>query len=140
MLEIPDIFLGWLVDAGPEPIYGEKFRVPPPGHKLSYLDLWLCHNMAHLMFMHFRYAPECVNYGHFSHASDVWSFGVTLWEMFTFGEPPYGDMKGIQVCILIYGPPHNILVLITHTCVDNAPDSARTDINYVSIFPNTAGV
>ena len=66
------------------------------------------------MFMHFRYAPECVNYGHFSHASDVWSFGVTLWEMFTFGEPPYGDMKGIQVCILIYGPAHRNLVLITH--------------------------
>lgn len=43
------------------------------------------------------YAPECVNYGQFSHASDVWSFGVTLWEMFTYGEPPYGDMKGIEV-------------------------------------------
>ena len=90
---------------------------PPPGHKLSYLDLWLCHNLAHLMFMHFRYAPECVNYGHFSHASDVWSFGVTLWEMFTFGEPPYGDMKGIQVCILIYGANTQYFGAY-HTCVD----------------------
>lgn len=32
------------------------------------------------------YAPECVNYGTFSHASDVWSFGILLWEMFTYGE------------------------------------------------------
>ena len=71
------------------------------------------------MFMHFRYAPECVNYGHFSHASDVWSFGVTLWEMFTFGEPPYGDMKGIQVCILIYGVSTQEFG-VYHTCVEGA--------------------
>ena len=28
--EIPDIFLGWMVDAGSEPTYEEKIRVPPP--------------------------------------------------------------------------------------------------------------
>ena len=27
VLEIPDIFLGWTVDAGPEPMYVEKMRV-----------------------------------------------------------------------------------------------------------------
>ena len=27
------------------------------------------------------YAPESVNYGTFSHKTDIWSFGVTLWEM-----------------------------------------------------------
>ena len=30
MLDIPDIFLGWTVDAWPEPTYEEKMRVPPP--------------------------------------------------------------------------------------------------------------
>ena len=31
VLEIPDIFLGCTVDAGLEPTYTEKMRVPPPG-------------------------------------------------------------------------------------------------------------
>ncbi len=47
----------------------------------------------HLLNILNRYAPECVNFGTFSHASDVWSYGVLLWEMYTYGE---------QVTITIY--------------------------------------
>ncbi|KAI4461260.1 tyrosine-protein kinase [Holotrichia oblita] len=34
-------------------------------------------------------APESLRSRHFSHASDAWMFGVTVWEMFTFGEDPW---------------------------------------------------
>lgn len=42
-------------------------------------------------------APETLQFGHFSSASDVWSFGVVLWEVMAFGERPYWDMSGQDV-------------------------------------------
>lgn len=47
------------------------------------------------------YAPESFNNGIFSHASDVWSFGVTLWEMFALGAPPYGDLLNVDAIKLV---------------------------------------
>ncbi|XP_035213671.1 activated CDC42 kinase 1-like [Stegodyphus dumicola] len=42
-------------------------------------------------------APESLKSRQFSHASDTWMFGVTLWEMFTFGEEPWAAYTGAQI-------------------------------------------
>ncbi|XP_012881870.1 PREDICTED: tyrosine-protein kinase SYK isoform X2 [Dipodomys ordii] len=47
------------------------------------------------------YAPECINYYKFSSKSDVWSFGVLMWEAFSYGQKPYRGMKGSEVTAML---------------------------------------
>ena len=38
-------------------------------------------------------APEAYYKHVFSRESDIWSFGVVMWEIFSYGAVPYKDIK-----------------------------------------------
>nr|XP_054769215.1 ack-related non-receptor tyrosine kinase-like [Lytechinus pictus] len=40
----------------------------------------------------------------FTKASDVWSFGVTMWEMFSYGRKPFATLSGEEVNIVVAFP------------------------------------
>ena len=42
-------------------------------------------------------APEALLHASFTIKSDVWSFGILLYELITYGETPYPDMNNAQV-------------------------------------------
>ena len=42
-------------------------------------------------------ALECIQQRIFTHKSDVWSFGVTVWELFTYGQRPYENVRARDV-------------------------------------------
>ncbi|XP_033048318.1 ephrin type-A receptor 1 isoform X2 [Trachypithecus francoisi] len=42
-------------------------------------------------------APEAIAHRIFTTASDVWSFGIVMWEVLSFGDKPYGEMSNQEV-------------------------------------------
>ncbi|GIY80669.1 tyrosine-protein kinase SYK [Caerostris extrusa] len=62
------------------------------------------------------YAPECIYYFKFSSKSDVWSYGITLWEAMSYGEKPYQGMIGRDILQMF---EHNERLSKPDACPEN---------------------
>ncbi|XP_031418675.1 tyrosine-protein kinase Lyn isoform X2 [Clupea harengus] len=79
-------------------------------------------------------APEAINYGSFTIKSDMWSFGVLLYEIITFGKIPYPGMSNGEVMTSMQRgyrmpKPENCpaeLYEIMMTCWKDKPDDRPT--------------
>ena len=69
-VKITDFGLSKVLDDGSSEFYGETGSLMP--------IKWL--------------APECISQRLYTHKSDVWSYGVTCWELFTFGAKPFEEV------------------------------------------------
>lgn len=47
-------------------------------------------------------SPEAIAYRKFTSASDVWSYGIVLWEVMSYGERPYWEMSNQDVSMRLW--------------------------------------
>lgn len=62
------------------------------------------------------YAPECIRHKLFSSKSDVWSFGVTLWECFALCEQPWPHLSAAQILAKLDAQPKKIRLSQPYLC------------------------
>jgi serine/threonine protein kinase len=76
-------------------------------------------------------APEVLRDNNYSTGSDVWAFGVTLWEIVTVGATPYPDVSAVDLFSQLYSgmrmprPPHcgqDVFDMMMHCWAYNSGD------------------
>lgn len=79
-------------------------------------------------------APEALLYNVYSHHTDVWAYGILLWEIVTLGSTPYATMSGREVLTAVTEgyrlerPPHckPQLYRAMHSCWHADPSQRPT--------------
>lgn len=87
-------------------------------------------------------APEGLAKGLFVSQSDVWSYGIVLWEIMTLGDQPYTGKSNVQVIdyvlkgnvldLPIFCP--DVLASITKSCWNWRPNQRPTFIQIVKVL------
>ncbi|CAH8590745.1 unnamed protein product [Dicrocoelium dendriticum] len=92
------------------------------------------------------YAPECIHDSQFTSASDAWAYGVTLWEMFTYGFTPWVGLSGHQIMEAVDSPqcarldqpdacPDAIYDAVMRTCWSHEPEARPTFNQLLGVLP-----
>ncbi|KAK4475422.1 hypothetical protein MN116_002477 [Schistosoma mekongi] len=91
-------------------------------------------------------APECIHESSFTIHSDMWAYGITLWEIFTYGFTPWAGLTGRQVLEMIDSPrfgrldqpdccPDPIYDAVMRACWAHEPKARPTFAQLLGMLP-----
>lgn len=133
--KVSDFGMSRVLEDDPEAAYTTRVSVPARHCPVPYLSAFINASISHVQGgkIPIRWtAPEAIAYRKFTSASDVWSYGIVMWEVMSYGERPYWDMSNQDVSnkksyfmhtimhnpITFRGDSHQFCVAFSHyTCI-----------------------